>query len=244
MDLREYIVKMRGENSLRHYSKLINVPLKTLAQYETIGYLDNASPTIISNVCKYYNIDPHNLPNYGYRDDDFIDEVINKIGTSITSERDYSIKAFISNFKDVLNLEEDTLKTEFTHSSIKDKDNNTYILYYLATRPYPKGKNTFDQVDFFDYFIMLNDSLQKFTNLEASNFFFLTSSKSLFYAITSKRNNILINSGNLRLKSGAVYSSDIIYSRYTNSIKEKDIVHISGNELFFFSMEGTIHKTQ
>ena len=228
MDLRSYIIKVRGEQSLRSFAREHHIPIKTVNTYERVGYLDNASTTILANVCKYYNIDPYKLPDFGIKDEDTINAVLDKLNNSKSKEKDYVIQNFLEQFKDKLNLSDEEPAINSKYTIVKTNDNNNIVLYYLPTRQFSKGQGYITRYDIPDYFELAYDSIQKFVKNEAIMFFFVTSSKALFYSMRNDINNLSISGG--ELKSGKKsYTSYVVYCRYRNAATRNDIFCISGN---------------
>ena len=222
MDLRTFIINKRGDKTLKEFSKETGIPVGSVFTYEIPGYLEKASVTIISNVCRYYQIDPYDLPEFGYWDDSFVNEVIKKMNIGPDEELRHSLVQFIQNYKDLLNLsdeEPEYVKSRrgASHIEIRRKTIGKVILYYLPRRPLQKGRQSYFQDDFADFYYLFHDALNIFGESNNYMYFFLVSDRLLYYSLAIDKDVIGYRDAriprirNSRGQGMVVY---LIYSRY------------------------------
>ena len=222
MDLRTFIINKRGDKTLKEFSKETGIPVGSVFTYEIPGYLEKASVTIISNVCRYYQIDPYDLPEFGYWDDSFVNEVIKKMNIGPDEELRHSLVQFIQNYKDLLNLADD--EPEYVksrrgvyHIEIRRKTIGKVILYYLPRRPLQKGRQSYFQDDFADFYYLFHDALNFFGESNNYMYFFLVSDRLLYYSLAIDKDVIGYRDAHIpriRNNRGQEMVVYLIYSRY------------------------------
>ena len=223
MDLRSYIIEKRGDKTLKEFSKETGIPVGSIFTYEVPGYLEKASVTVISNVCRYYQINPYSLHEFGYNDPDFIDEVVRRQVSFPDEEMKYTVIQFVDTFKDILKLSDEEPRyvrsdRGITHIEIKRKTKGKIILYFLYSRTLPKGKHHYSPDDYSDYFIMLHDAINIFGSTGEWLYFFLTPDYSLYHSMApmlfTHRGSSSIHVSTIKNSSGKEFVVYLVYSRY------------------------------
>ena len=134
----------------------------------------------------------------------------------------HSLVQFIQNYKGLLNLSDE--EPEYVrsrrgvyHIEIRRKTIGKVILYYLPRRPLQKGRQSYFQDDFADFYYLFHDALNIFGESNNYMYFFLVSDRLLYYSLAIDKDVIGYRDAHIpriRNNRGQEMVVYLIYSRY------------------------------